>query len=153
MEKLWMLTKLFLTVVFLYFLNSCSAQIKYDCIIKDIEVSIWEPETEDYQRIEFTNNIMLVFQKGFNDTINIYIEDSLLSTKYYKTNSNLSVVPIFDKIEGTLYEDGKEVRIFLTGKNECVKFKIIKGYSFAYFTKDEYGKWFIEFSKYKRKYY
>lgn len=123
------------------------------CVEKKVSESVWKPQENEYPKTVLKNSFMLVFQQEFDDSIKVYVANKLLIDGYFKTDPVTGIVPANNKIEKPLPENGSEVKIVLINKNECVEFKISNKYSYAYITRDEYGKWFVELSEYKRNYY
>lgn len=133
---------------------SCKAQhSEFPCKSENVTSSIWIPQTDIYQKIDFNNELLLVFQSDFNDSLRIFLDDQLLVNDHFKTDPNLTVVPKFTKIDAKKLQDGSLLKIVSNEKQECINIPVKYGYRYAYISKNQNEDWFIEYSNYKRKYY
>lgn len=148
MENQCLISKILYTWI-LFLIFSCSTKLEY----LEIKDDIWKPVTSNYSKTEFKNKLTFVFEKNFNDSISVFSDSRLLFSNIYKTKKSLSVVPIFEKIDFSAADYGEYIHIHSFSKNERVKFRLKRGYSYVYINRDEYGKWFIEYSEYKRNYF
>lgn len=114
----------------------------------------WAPsDTIDTER-DSISHVFLIFEKDFNDTLEIRLNKNLITKKFFKTNRNLSVVETVEKIKLDFLKDQiNEITIVDKTNNECFAFKIKLGYIYYYIQKHDKIKWYLQYSNFTRKYY
>ncbi len=128
-------------------LNSCntSSQTK-------VESSIWTPNS-GYEKKTYDSTLTLVFEENFNDTISLYRDEKYIKDLVIKTNKSAGVVPLFYKVEEILPDTKETFKVIFSNKEESIQIDLGNKYSYAYISRVENGKYFLEYSNFERSYY
>lgn len=113
--------------------------------------SVW---VDDFNKYEFVGDTMreeitLGFEKGFNDSIVIFLNDKMITGAFLATNRNLEFAGQI-KINYANLKKPLLYIISITNKT-YVQIKLKKGYRIAYL--ERFNKlWYVEYSNYIRQY-
>jgi len=104
--------------------------------------------------IDTLRSITLIFERDFDDTLEVTLNGVVIVEQYFKTNMKLSMVESIVKIDLPInYGSKSEIKIYNHKYNSCSSFKIKKGYCFYYIQKTDANKWYLQYSNFSRKYY
>lgn len=136
---------LLIKVLFLAALTSLSAQ-KISCPLATD--STWSDKRSPFKK--YRNKTTFIFETGFKDTISVSIDSKLVAKRYMETEDGYNIVAR-GNITVTRPRIGKVV--MSAANSTCAEFILKLGYSYAYISRDESGRWFVTYSNYERAYF
>lgn len=139
-----MIKLLLVNVLFLIVLTPLLAQ-KIGCL--PATGSTWADKRSPFKK--YRNKTTFIFETGFKDTISVSIDSKLVAKRYMETEDGYTVV--ICTITVTRPRIGKVV--MKATNSTCTEFTLRLGYSYAYISRDESGRWFVTYSNYERAYF
>ena len=135
---------LLVKVLLVYFSSPLIAQVSGCPLAKD---SIWSDKRSPFKN--YKNKTTLIFETGFSDTISVIIDGKLIVKRYMKTDPSGGAV-----IGTTIVTRPRVGKVVMKANDStCTEFVLKQGYSYAYISRDQSGKWFVTYSNYERAYY
>lgn len=119
---------------------------------------IWTPypDEESYKfkvRDTTEHSVSLIFEREFNDSIEVFCNEKKIISRKMKTNKFSSVVESEDEFRVDYKPCNDPVlTIYMTGKKRKVQLKVMHGYKICYITRI-LDIWGFHFSNYMRIYY
>lgn len=145
-------TKQTMVFISILLLTACLGKAQKEICTLKPEESVWAPEYGDKSETEFLGSSVLIFQKDFNDSIRVSTTNEVLFEDWIVTDPRKGLSLKTVEIDHSELGEGKVVQIELAEENTCISFSLRDGYTYVYISKHNL-KWFVEFSKYRRKYY
>lgn len=139
-----MIKLLLIKVLFLIALTPLSAQ-KISC--PPAADSTWADKRSPFKK--YRNKTTFIFETGFKDTISVSIDSKLIVKRYMETEDGYTAV--IGTITVTRPRIGKVV--MKATNSTCAEFILRSGYSYAYISRDESGRWLVTYSNYERAYF
>jgi len=127
------------------------------CVKEKANIEFWSPSKYE-EMYEFKlkdtlkQTVGLIFEKDFDDSIQIKVNNIIIYKQRIKTSPNTSVVMADFEIDYSVYSAIPTICIILISKKNCIEFKPIRGYRLIYLNRFE-GYWNIENSNYPRVYH
>jgi hypothetical protein len=108
-------------------------------------------ESSDLIKDSLIRKITLVFEQNFNDSISIFVNDSLFETSFFKTIHNLGVCKNTVSIDYSELKGVPRISVVVHSKNDCISFYPRADKRMVYITWIQRG-WSVDLSNVIRHY-
>lgn len=135
-------------------INKSNAQVGIKTCKDTIEANVllYHPsEPSNLIKDSLVKIVRLVFEQKFDDTISIFVDDSLLNTGYFKTMKNLGVCANTVSIDFSASQKIPKISIVLHSSIDCISFYPRIDKRIAYITRIDRA-WSVDLSNVIRDY-
>lgn len=94
--------------------------------------------------LHIPNEWFLVFESGFDDSIYVYNNNTLVGSDYYKTDESTSFTGKVIKITNSI-KTSNSIRVLLKDKNRCLEFEYDTSYSILRLSRVN-SEWFLTYT-------
>ena len=134
--------------------KACASQINIKPCADTIEVDIEISGFFDQKLLvkdSMIQQIQIIFERSFNDSVYIFCDQQLQNIKRIKTNETMGVNPEIVTIDYLKLKKIPKISVVLKNENKCISFYPIKGKQIAYINHINNG-WSVELSNIMREY-